>query len=57
MSLFGLLIVTVHPAGPFSACVPPGHCACVKNPPALLVTVNVKRLLGHLQMLAEQSLV
>jgi hypothetical protein len=49
MLLFGRLMVTLHPAGPFWVAVPPGHSAESKTPPLLLLTVNVKSWLPHVQ--------
>jgi hypothetical protein len=50
MLLFGRLMVTLQPVGPFCVAVPPGHSAESKAPPLLLFTVKVKSWLGHLQI-------
>ncbi|HWP64393.1 MAG TPA: hypothetical protein VNO26_00590 [Candidatus Limnocylindria bacterium] len=47
MLLFGRLMVTLQPAGPFCVAVPPGHCAELNKPPVLLFTVKVKFVLPH----------
>ena len=57
MLLFGRLMVTLQPVGPFCDVVQPGHSAESKAPPELLFTVNVKRLLGHLQRQPVQKFV